>query len=518
MLHVTGEYVFALQPLPADDAVRLFRARATARDLERRFDAETDGVVRAICARVDCLPLAVELAAARAAVLEPQALLDRLTRDISALGVGPRDAPARQQTLSDTVRWSIDLLDDHERRTLGRMSVFAGGCSPDAAEEVCDTDIGTISGLIDASLLRHRSVATHDRLTMLETVREHAALLLAPEDCRQVAAAHAAYYAAAADATPFNGSHQEEGLRWADLELDNLRAAADRAQAAGDDTTALRIATALYRFWYVRGQLREGRDRIGRPLRAGAGAGDPTLQAVALSRLAGLHLIMGELDEAIVAAERGVELGSATAALQPVMACETVLGLTRTARREFDQARHHLEHSGQLAEQLGSAYDAMIANTNLGELALFAGDLSEAQRRWERTLAWNQGQPGTDDTFAHLGLGAVARRQGRLTEAAEHFARASELAEQNRFPQNLAFAALGLAGVAADQGAYEEATRLLARVDTLLGATGGKLNSEDTADYERTRAAVLAASGPGPVSSRDDRAPGPWESGRRSGS
>ncbi|MEY2570117.1 MAG: hypothetical protein QOE63_467, partial [Acidimicrobiaceae bacterium] len=494
VLHVTGEHVYPLQPLRDDDAVTLFKLRATARDPARTFDAEADGVVGAICTRLDCLPLAVELAAARTASLEPRVLLDRLTHDVAALGVGPRDAPARQQTLADTVRWSTELLSTEERQALGRLSVFAGGCSLDDAEAVCEAGIETIAGLIDASLVRRQTSVADGRLTMLETIREHAVdLLVAAGERERTRAAHAEHFVGKVESMPFRGPQQPASLRWVDVELDNLRAAADGAEAAGDHTTALRIATALYRYWYVRGQLREGRDRIARAL--AEGAGDPTLESAALCAEAGLHYVVGELDEAVTAAQRGVEIGTACGATDSVMRSETVLGLVRTAQHDYEASRAHLERSAELARELGSEYDEMIANTNLGELALTAGDLPEARRRFEATLAWNEGRQDTDDTFARLGLGAVARRQGLLDEADVHFTLADELSERNGFPQNRAFASIGLAGVAADRGRFEDAALLVDRVDALLAATGGGLNREDSADLDHTRVLVLAALG-----------------------
>jgi predicted ATPase/DNA-binding SARP family transcriptional activator len=481
VLHVSGEHVFALAPLPEDDAARLFAQRASARDPSAVLD---DDAVRAICRRVDCLPLAVELAAARVATLTPQLLLARLADRVTALGPGPRDAPARQQTLEDTLAWSTDLLGEAERRTFARFSVFAGGSSLDAAEVVCDATLESIQSLVDSSLLQRSVSSGAVRLTMLTTVREHAAALL--DNADSMIAAHAAHYAAFAEGTELKGATRAQGLAEIDLELDNIRAALDRAT----DDTALRIATALYQYWYARGHFREGRDRIRGPLERGAG--DATLQARALHALAGLTWLLGDIDDAEAVARRGIDVGTSAAALEPIMGCHTVLGLVARDRGDLAAAADHIERSGALAQELGLDRDVIIANTNLADLALAAGDLEAARLRFERTLAWNEANVApVDDSFALLGLGAVAHRSGRLDEAVEHLTRALALCERAGFRHNAAIALVGLAAIAADRGEHDDAALLLGHATELLSVTGSELNGADAELYARTKATAL---------------------------
>jgi predicted ATPase/DNA-binding SARP family transcriptional activator len=494
VLHVSGEHVFPLQPLPVDDAVRLFAERATDRDPSLHFDADANTLLQDICTRLDCLPLAVELAAARTAALEPEALLARLRASVDAVGVGPRDAPARQATLASTVRWSTDLLTDAERSTFGRLSVFVGGCSLDAAEAVAATDVDALTSLLDASLLVRSVSPTGTRLSMLETIRVHAAALLDDPGARADAeAVHAAYFADLAEATPMKGADEARGTAIIDADLDNLRVAYDWAVAAGDDSTGLRIATALYRYWYPRGLIREGRDRIKGPL--DRGAGDPALRILALPRLAGLEYLLGDHEAAVAAASEGVDAGTASGALDPVMGCHTVLGLVALRRSQLDAARSHFERMHVLAEELGQDVDAVIANTNLGEVALAAGDLEEARRRWELTIELNR-RAGGNDSFALLGLGDVARLQGRLDDAASLFGRARAAAERTGWRHNVAMAVLGLASVAARRGKPEEAGRLLGRVSAVVAVTTGRLHGTEAETYGDTESAVLAAVGP----------------------
>jgi tetratricopeptide (TPR) repeat protein len=305
-----------------------------------------------------------------------------------------------------------------------------------------------------------------------------------------IAAAHAAYYARLAERADLKGSDRAQALAAIDLELDNLRAACDRADAE----TALRIATALYQYWYARGHFREGRDRIRGPL--DRGAGDVRLQAHALHALAGLTWLLGDLDDAGAIAGRGIEVGTAAAALEPVMGCHTVLGLVARDCGDLPAAVRHIERSGALAQKLGLERDVIIANTNLADLALAAGDLEGARRRFERTLAYNDGTVApVDDSFALLGLGAVAYRSGRLDEAVEHLGRALELCERAGFRHNAALALVGLAAVASDRTEHVEAALFLGRASELIAAAGGQLTGVDAELYESTRAAVLAGLG-----------------------
>ena len=492
VLHVTGEHVYPLGPLELDDASRLFVLRAAARDPSFDPDAAHE-VVRDICTRLDCLPLAVEIAAARTTALDPAAMLDRLRVSIGALGFGPRDAPARQQTLTDAIRWSTDLLTDDERRMLAWFSVFVGGSDLAAAEAVCGLELDTVAALLDWSLLVRGSADGRSRYSMLDTIRHHAAGLLDERGERPAAEeAHASYYRALADSATAVGTSQPEQLALLDPEIDNLRAVYDRAAAGGDHTAALGLATSLYAYWYVRGLYREGRDRIATALSSAVPAGH--LHAQALRALASMHYLLGEDDEAETTAAHGVEVGTAADALDQVMACHTVLGLLAERRGDLQRARDCILASAEVARALGRDIDVMVAENNLAEIALSAGDLDEARRRYQTAAAWHE-RNGSDRTFSLIGLGAVARRQGRLDEADHHLAAAREHATLTNRPHNALLAALGQAGVAVDRQDYVAAGRLLGWVDA-LASTIGELVADDLDRYREHEVAVLAAVGP----------------------
>jgi predicted ATPase/DNA-binding SARP family transcriptional activator len=493
VLHVAGEHVFPLQPLPVDAAMQLFTDRVEARGRLRAPGDGEDGTIEAICRRLDCLPLALELAAARTAAMTPRRMLDRLRDRVTVLGAGPRDAPARQRTLTDTITWSTDLLDDEQRRVFARLSLFAGGFTLDAAETVCEASTNTIEVLVDCSLIQHGIVAGDARLTMLETVREHAAERLEGDDRAVAEAAHVAYYAAFTASLTLTDRAAYDALPQIDPEIDNLRLAIDRATANGDDDTALRIAVDLDRYWATRGLYREGIERISGPLERGAG--EPRLRGTALHRLAGLSYISCQLDEASAFAHRGIATGTAAHHVAAVGGCHNVLGIVALDRDDLDSARHHLERAESIAAQLGIGEDLVIATCNLADLAMMEGDDDEARRRWEQTLTMNDtaGLAPWTESNALLGLGAIARRQGRLGDAHEQYTRAHQIAESTRFPHNTAVALIGLAGVAVDRGDHHDAAHLLAEAERLLAATGVRLTAFDAQLHASVQSAIRSA-------------------------
>jgi predicted ATPase len=260
-------------PLDPGDGERLFVARARA--AQPAF--EPDEAVRELCARLDNLPLALELAAARVRVLSPAQLLDRLAQRLDLFKAG-RGADPRQQTLRATIEWSHDLLDDDERRLFARLAVFAGGCTLESAEAVCDAELDVLESLVDKSLVRVRD---GERFWMLETIRELAAeRLVASAEADELHRRHAEHFLALAeDAEPHVRAHDVDWLDRLEAEHDNLRAALDRFEQGGEWQSVLRIAAALVAFWGIRGHFTEGRRRLARaldaddsPTRARAGA------------------------------------------------------------------------------------------------------------------------------------------------------------------------------------------------------------------------------------------------------
>ncbi|MEK6274505.1 MAG: adenylate/guanylate cyclase domain-containing protein [Actinomycetota bacterium] len=251
-LHVTGERVYAVPPLEERDATSLFRERAIA----VRSDFSADGVVGEICRRLEGLPLAIELAAARINALSPAAILERLQERLPLLTGGPRDAPERHRTLRATIGWSYELLTPNEQRLFARLAVFAGGCTLEAAEHVCDADLDTLASLVDKSLARHRD----DRYWMLETVREYAdEQLEATGEPTELHRLHADWFKRLArTAEPeLRALHQRPWLDALERELHNFRRALTWALEEGECELALTLLNALDRFWGNKGRSAE---------------------------------------------------------------------------------------------------------------------------------------------------------------------------------------------------------------------------------------------------------------------
>jgi predicted ATPase/DNA-binding SARP family transcriptional activator len=495
VLQLSPEHVFPLRPLPLDDAVRVFAARALARDPTLDPSSLGSDSGREICRRVDCLPLAVELAAAQVGTLGVESLQERLSKRFALLAAGPRDLPARQRTLHDTLTWSTDLLSPEERTQFARLGVFSGGGNADAALAVSGGTAESLAALADHSLLRVSDESGEMRFSMLETVRDHAVELLARSAARDEARnAHAEYFASLIEHIDPRGEETSTRLRLIDLDIDNFRAAMDWFEHNREDGAALRLATGLYHYWYLRGLLREGRSRLGGPL--GRGAGSPALRALALRALAGIDLVFGDSDSAEERARAGIGTGTEAGTLEPVMGCETVLGLAALGRGRLDEARSHIARSGALAQELGLEADVVIADTNLAEISFRAGDLDDARRRWESVLGWHEhGSAPESGVFALLGLAAIAHTEDRLDEAERLFERARHLADTAGFTQLAGHAHIGLAAVAAKSGNHVEAANRLGRADAMFDELGGRSAEFDPALVATTEASARAALG-----------------------
>ena len=291
----------AFEQLTANDAVRLFAQRARAVDPSFELTDESARHVAAICARLDGLPLAIELAAVQTKLLPPPALAARLGQALDLL-TGARDLAPRQQTLRATLDWSYRALAPEEQRVLSRLAVFAGGGSLEAVEAVCDASLESLSALVDVSLLRRvESRDGEPRFAMLETIRDFARERLAESgEERAYRRRHCEHFIAVAehvDEVFVRGSADQAVFSGLDREHDNLRGALDWAAEAGEVELEVRLASALSHYWRIRGHLSEARRFFERAI-AHSEEGDPKLRAEALVRGAVFPYRQGDLDEA----------------------------------------------------------------------------------------------------------------------------------------------------------------------------------------------------------------------------
>ena len=319
-LHVYGEQELAVEPLRIPDlkalpslaalsqyeAVRLFIERAVAAKHDFRVTNENAPAIAGICERVDGLPLAIELAAARVKLFNPQALLARLETSVSILGAGSRDLPSRQQTLKGAIAWSYDLLQEPLKRLFSRFSVFARGANIEQAEAVCgratEPGVDVLAGLeelADQSLLRRLPEPLEPRLLMLQVIREFGSERLAETgESEAVHDRHAAAYLALAEsaAPHYFGADQRQWLDRIELDQDNFRAAFDWSMSHGDAQRALCLGAALWRFWQMRGHLREGRARLDAILAMPATHDRPLDRAKALEAVGGVAYWQGDME------------------------------------------------------------------------------------------------------------------------------------------------------------------------------------------------------------------------------
>jgi len=507
-LRLRSEQRFPVAPLPAPTeearrveeladapAVRLFVERAQAAAPEFRLDASNAHLVAAICRRLDGMPLAIELAAARAQLLRPEALLGRLERRLPLLTGGAPDLPERQQTLRQTLAWSHDLLGPAEQKLFRRLATFTGGWTLEAAEAICasgdapaDEVFEGLGALIDNSLV-HQTVGQDQipRFGMLETVREYALeYLQASGDEVDVRDRHLAFYSALAeDAEPhLHGPVQTE---WADrLEHDfgNIRTALAWSERATPPVLGLRLATTLRYFWYMRGHLGEGRDRLEAGVAACGPLADLATRCRALNALGFLHAIQMEyvegrerLEEALRISRELKDDAGAAFALR-------YLGLIASGGANYVQATALLHASLELFRGLDAPGDVGLTLMYLGDVALSEDDLGQARRFFEESsamLALTQNRMVLPHPLRRLGQLAYMRGDMRLA-----FQLCMESFTYNRMVgdrRGVAASLVGLALIASTQQPVI-AAQLLSKADAVLGTIGSVLLPFDQQQFQ----------------------------------
>jgi predicted ATPase/class 3 adenylate cyclase len=464
-LRVSAEREYPVPELADDDAVALFSERAQAIKPDFSLNGDAPAVAE-ICRRLDGLPLAIELAAARAKVLSPAALLERLDQRLPVLTGGGRDLPDRQRTLRQTIAWSYELLDETEQRLFGRLAVFVGGFTLGAAEQVCDADLDTVTSLVEKSLVRQGD----DRFRMLETIREFAFERLEESTEREpIARRHIDFFLAFAER---EGSHVErqESLRLdrMDSEHDNCRAALHFAREVGDPRFELRLASALAGFWEVRGHLREGLERIGEALERDRDAPfeirGPALQLGAL-----IAIKLGDFETARRMAEWMRELRPEKGEEGHLGDTLHYLGLIAAEEGRFDEASTLYEQGKAIRERLGHKLGVQSSVHNLGLLAMAQGDYGRARTELESSLAMAKELGAERETANSLcDLGFAELGDGRLDHASARLREALASAVLLGWKENVAYCLVGLGAVAVVEGELELAGRLLGQADLLV--------------------------------------------------
>ena len=457
LLRLQGEADYQLPPLAADEGVQLFCERA------RLEPADT---IRELCRRLDGLPLAIELAAARTRLLTPDQLLDRLGQRLDLLKAG-RDADPRQQTLRTTIEWSYDLLAPQEQQLFARLSVFAGGCTLDAAEDIADADLDTLESLLDKNLIRH----TDNRFWMLETIRDYAAEQLlgsgADESLRR---RHAGFFLEVAEEIErhLGPGEEAEWVSVGEREIDNIRAAAQWSLEADNPELAFRFVDATWRLSLYRGREREAL-RFAQDALARGKDSQSFERARALSVGGEVARFQGDLAQARRWKEEAVELLSQTAEPEErgtLAATLTDLGDVFARMGDLGRAREVQEEALALRQSHGEPGGIAHALAGLGETAFLAGDLERARGLLQDVVAIHESLgPNSWRAAAQHSLAEVVRRQGDL-EGAEVLLRESlEVAVAMGGEFQIAECLEGIARVALARGEATQATLLVGSAD-----------------------------------------------------
>jgi predicted ATPase len=485
-LHVYGEHEFPVPPLALPDsrsilttevlsqypAVALFVQRAVAARPDFELNRENAPAVAGICARLDGLPLAIELAAARVKVLSPSAMLTRLTSRLQLLTGGARDMPQRQQTLRAAIDWSYDLLSPAEQKLFRRLSVFVGGCTLEGAEAVCDTrgdlDLDLLDGMasmVDKSLAQQVEPAQGEsRFGMLETIREYALEKLESSgEEAMTKRAHAAYCLVLAEeqATEQAGA---EGVDWLErftFEHDNFRAGLEWLTETGDAEWGLRLGTALFRFWETREYLAEGRGRLGKLLKL-AGAAAPT-KARARALFAAAVLASEQGDYASADALIRESLDIARQLRDPQGAAVSLNALAVIARDQGDipVARTLFEESLVLWRESGDQKAVARSLSNLASIVKLQGDNTRASSLYAECLSIFQelgDRAGVAWSINHRG--DAARDQGDAAVARALYEQALASFRELGDRWGIAGTLADLGSLAKEQGDYSAASGL----------------------------------------------------------
>ena len=491
-LHVDGEWEVAVDPLLEREAVELFVQRALAVS----YDFAANGEVAEICRRLDCLPLAIELAAARVKALSPSVLLERLEQRLPLLAGGSRSAPERQRTLRATIAWSHDLLTAAEQDLFARLAVFAGGCTLEAAEEICGADVDAIASLVDKSLLRR----TGDRYWMLETIREFASEQLDRRaDAGVLRDRHAAFYVALAErARPeLRARGAREWLERLDAEHANVRASLEHVLETGDSDGALRLSGAIWLYWQTRGHWTEGRRFLTAALALGTDL-EPERLFDSLWGGAILALWQGDVEEGEQLASRILEISKTAADWEHVYSVAIhLLAIVASIRGDRDQALTWFEESLAIGRRGGDQWLLSIALNNLGTVFADAGDYERAAELFEESLAIGEARGDLDRRARALNnLGSTAQSLGDLSRARDFYRRGLEAATEIGLVEGQLHSLFDLAALEAEAGDARSGARLLARAKVLASRVGAAYDEGEALERRQTLARLEAALGP----------------------
>ena len=547
LLRVYGEHEYAIEPLPRSDAMQLFVDRAVAARSDFRLDDENRSAVAEICDRVDGVPLAVELAAARVRTTSAQALLPKLRQALDVLTGGARDVPARQRTMRAAIAWCHDMLDDSERAFFRRLAVFSGGANPAAVAAVClgrpdgtDGADETLQSFVDRSLVRqYLDLSGGARYRMLRPIEAFAAeALVAADEGERTRDAHAAYYARlAAEHDGRVRQGDEAALDTLEAEQDNLLSALDHLAAGHSIVEALGMAVSLWRFWDARSYAREGIERLRAILDARAldvpvklrlsglyaagvladsigdyalgrrlfeehvalteSLGEPRAASVARNNLAVLLVRQGDVDASLVHFQAAVD---AVRAFDPRGAAVGIanIGNAERLRRNFAAAREQYDRAMQAFREGNDFVNVAWTLSHLGDVARDEGNLMLARTHYRESLAtFTELRNGRGAACVLTEIAELTAGQGNLLEARsllqEALVNAADIGDQRTMIRVFEV----LAGVFAAGGQDAVAVTLGGAVAGLRDRLGAPLSELDRGRIERRLGGAVSRLGQG---------------------
>ncbi len=520
-LHLYGEREFSvpsmelpnpkklppLERLSQYETVALFIERAQAVKSDFVITNENAPSVAEICYRLDGLPLAIELAAARIRLLTPQTMLTRLESKLKMLTGGASDLPARQQTLRGAIAWSYDLLEKGEQQLFRRLSVFRGGRSLEAIEAICNADgdlevdvLDGVESLVGKSLMQQREeLRGEPRFWMLETIHEFAREQLeASGEGEELRRWHAEYFTGIAEEAEPRLTEGERQLVWLNLleaEHDNMRAALEWGFSEnGDSEIALRLSGALFRFWWIHSHLVEGSRWLERAV--AISSGNSALLAKALYGAGNLNVVRANIEKALIFLEEALAIFKELGDKQGEARTLNDFGLTDMWQANYERAITLFEESLVIKRELGDKRDIAIALNNLGYAAHSQGDFDRASLFYEESLALQRG--GADRHVLALllnNMAYIAQQKGEYGRATSLYAESLELIRQVGDKKLAADCLVGVAGIAGARGDAAKVARLLGVVDVLLDFVGSQLEKIERAEYDRSVTAARAQLG-----------------------
>ena len=491
----------SFEELAANDAVRLFAARAAAVDPDFQLDDRNVAAVAAVCQRLDGLPLALELAAARSKLLPPEAMSRRLDRALDLLVGGAQDMPGRQRTLRATLEWSHGLLSEEERTLFARLAVFSGGWTLEAAEAVCGENgldvFGTLSSLVDESLVRPlRRPAGELRFATLETIREYAAELLeASGEAEALRRRHGEHMLAQVEevaAAWHAGADPEDSIfPVLDEDLDHVRAALDWAGGAGEVGLEVRLAVAARWYWVLKGHLSDGRRVFDSALDHTADA-PSEVRARALVHAAIFPFRQGDIEVAAAWLQESLDLYRELGDEEGIARATAELGGLAIHQLDLDRAAALYEECLPLLRRQGNASRLAVALGNLGTIAHMRGEAVAAVDYYEQAI--EAARSAGDEDGVAVNLHNLARSElalARSNQALEALRESLAIARRLGYREVIAYCLGGFAELAMLEEDAPRAAILLGASQALFAEIGA-ITSPDEAEAQQRVSEYIA--------------------------